>query len=1066
MALEQDPWELINEVSEGSEGTVEARVVLPLLSALGWRQEAVQAKLPVAVQLGRGSKQGIADFVISDPQDEDLGFIVVEAKRPGESLALAVEQAESYAHYLRAPYLLVTDGQECHLWRRNAYVKPQPLLQTQVSELSSHRAEWSSFLSPEAIRQWQALERESISLLPALDHAAAQAQSMATRKRTLVAQFLREKGGTTAERWISEWLELQSPWRDRFDEAQAVDEYMACFRGWPFPAAALDRLIAQLVELEMPAMMKSLFRRIESLERPALPHAMTFTLEGGDAAFGEENVVLQQTSIPMMVPWTESLDSIFQADQHDQSNQFASWLTTTDPTHDSLVEQVIKPAMRGEYAAALNVLERTPVPTDWSVERCLARKRLMGALYRLHGDSGRAENQYREAERLARSDLSGNLWVKRRLMLDLNAFLELGSFQALGEKHEEMLGILAWYSNPVVDAALGDMTQQVLKEAYEQQLDRPTTSRSSSYIFEGWRAYLKALFFAFASGDLYTVKMVHRQWAWTMLMLPHPHLRSILPPLWTIDDHDLLQKVIRAQPRESYAAWEERWDTHLLQRSPNLEGLDAQNRQRTVLHLIPLLAPYLADDTVRRLQEELVAGLVGLHRREREEPRGRRRAFPMIQGENFSSSYALEALVALAAELPLCSEHLTDLIRAVAGMPFSHFNAWRVLAAHDWLPEELSLAEELIEASVPLTDRLELNAWADFLRTLSLAYPTARGIQTLLIETVTDLENGGEYGLMASQRWFCLLCARWPGAISFVQEHAPPFFADQAEQLLHTTGQESYTIGIDHVIRSLPLLLEHYPEALTGRASLQILLSLVAASNNERLPLRYKKNVLATLEFCWPLLTFTQRKRLRRAFLKQSGSDTLAVAILRESPGPGYAPDTRPLQFHRLRLDILMDSPGLHEDWALLLDTLTDAQQFHRQEALDTLGFLLERERFPHADLYAMLLPLAGDRTRAGAYALYLCIKFPPRPTDRWHSIVINRMQKCIHEDDMQAIHAALSAIEQLLADHDFRRPCLEALAGLRTHVNRAVRTRVAHLSDGGEQLSPDATDPSGTSKL
>lgn len=304
---------------------------------------------------------------------------------------------------------------------------------------------------------------------------------------------------------------------------------------------------------------------------------------------------------------------------------------------------------------------------------------------------------------------------------------------------------------------------------------------------------------------------------------------------------------------------------------------------------------------------------------------------------------------------------------------------------------------------------------------------------------------------MDTQRWFSLLMKRWEGAVVFVKEHARPFFTDQAQQLQQATGRESYILGIDHAVRTFPMLLEHYPDALTAQARIQILLTLVGASHNEYLPLKHKHNILATLEHSWPLLTAAQRQRLRRAFLKQSDSDRLTLATLRESPGPGYAPDTRPLQFHRLQLYVLLDSPVLVQDWQLLLDTLTDDEQFHRQEALETLNFLLSEGRFPRADLYALLLPSTGGQTLSAGYALYLCIRFPPAPEDSWHAAVLHRVRRCIQKDDVQAIHAMLSAVEQLPSDHDFKGRCLIELVGLKTHANRRVRTRVTHLLDGNE---------------
>ena len=102
-----------------SEADVELRLVLPLLHALDYENDDIAPKYPVVFQEGRVGRRPEADFVCfwGLLRTRDNALLVVEVKKPGEALTDAKAQGESYAQNLRAPLLLLTNGEVLEIGR-------------------------------------------------------------------------------------------------------------------------------------------------------------------------------------------------------------------------------------------------------------------------------------------------------------------------------------------------------------------------------------------------------------------------------------------------------------------------------------------------------------------------------------------------------------------------------------------------------------------------------------------------------------------------------------------------------------------------------------------------------------------------------------------------------------------------------------------------------------------------------------------------------------------------------------------------------------------------------------
>jgi hypothetical protein len=296
--------------------------------------------------------------------------------------------------------------------------------------------------------------------------------------------------------------------------------------------------------------------------------------------------------------------------------------------------------------------------------------------------------------------------------------------------------------------------------------------------------------------------------------------------------------------------------THLLQRPRRPAAIDAQYRHLTSLRLIRLFAPYLHDDTVWNLRQELVSGLAEHHRRSRGKTRrDEYQPVPMIEGRHFSISYALEALCALTKELPLTVEQVQNLVTAVDGVPYSQLSAWQVLSAHTWRPEDWPAAQKALKTLQAIHQTWETNALVGLLTRLNDAYPeepaTTDALMQRLLVTAVPTDPGqlpDPDRLSALVRWHALLERRRPGAVPFVEREAPGHFQAVVNALGSATGRESLHVGVSHPVCLLPLLMEHYPGTLSPVQLTALLGGLIQALGNTSLPVSHKQDLYQTLQ--------------------------------------------------------------------------------------------------------------------------------------------------------------------------------------------------------------------------
>ena len=90
---------------------VKARIVIPFLKELGYKDNQIFLNVPIKAYLGRQSKVVYADLVV---KEEAQAIIVIEVKKPGIQLGeIEKEQAISYARQFSpkvVPIAVVTNG--------------------------------------------------------------------------------------------------------------------------------------------------------------------------------------------------------------------------------------------------------------------------------------------------------------------------------------------------------------------------------------------------------------------------------------------------------------------------------------------------------------------------------------------------------------------------------------------------------------------------------------------------------------------------------------------------------------------------------------------------------------------------------------------------------------------------------------------------------------------------------------------------------------------------------------------------------------------------------------------
>ncbi len=99
---------------------VEIKLIYPLVSFLGYKENEITIRHDVEVQVGRQGVKGEADWVLwSNDNGKRQAVVIIEAKAPSQTLDQIVQaQARSYAFALNAPVYALTNGREFHIYCR------------------------------------------------------------------------------------------------------------------------------------------------------------------------------------------------------------------------------------------------------------------------------------------------------------------------------------------------------------------------------------------------------------------------------------------------------------------------------------------------------------------------------------------------------------------------------------------------------------------------------------------------------------------------------------------------------------------------------------------------------------------------------------------------------------------------------------------------------------------------------------------------------------------------------------------------------------------------------------
>ncbi|UCV15477.1 type I restriction enzyme HsdR N-terminal domain-containing protein [Quatrionicoccus australiensis] len=150
-------WGKLAGAAAADEATVELQLVLPLLELLGYVKEDIAPKHSVIFQQGRRGRPHEADFAIFNGggRSKDNALLVVEAKKAGESLADARQQAESYAANLGAPLLLCTNGETIEVWQMQPAGTSKCVVVGQVLDVLSLQSKLEVVLRKEAAIEYK-----------------------------------------------------------------------------------------------------------------------------------------------------------------------------------------------------------------------------------------------------------------------------------------------------------------------------------------------------------------------------------------------------------------------------------------------------------------------------------------------------------------------------------------------------------------------------------------------------------------------------------------------------------------------------------------------------------------------------------------------------------------------------------------------------------------------------------------------------------------------------------------------------------------------------------------------
>lgn len=159
-------WEQLAGAAAANEATVELQLVLPLLALLGYGKEDIAPKHSVIFREGRKGRPHEADFAIfsGEGRSKADALLIVEAKKAGESLSDARQQAESYAANVGAPFLLCTNGEAIEIWQMQLAGASERVVAGQVSGILSLQPELEVLLRKEAAVEYKRqIQRPSLA---------------------------------------------------------------------------------------------------------------------------------------------------------------------------------------------------------------------------------------------------------------------------------------------------------------------------------------------------------------------------------------------------------------------------------------------------------------------------------------------------------------------------------------------------------------------------------------------------------------------------------------------------------------------------------------------------------------------------------------------------------------------------------------------------------------------------------------------------------------------------------------------------------------------------------------
>lgn len=168
-----------------SETDVRTQVAVPLLDLLGYPKANRAEEFPIYGFEGRKPLRAKpADIVLFNSTEhgerrdrEARGWVanhalmVVELKKPKESLDNAQGQAQFYAHWAKVPFYIMTNGKELVVYRMQGFFNDVCELYCLVEDLSREWGRIGKLLSFEAVKRYSAEYEIKTQDLPAVDYA-------------------------------------------------------------------------------------------------------------------------------------------------------------------------------------------------------------------------------------------------------------------------------------------------------------------------------------------------------------------------------------------------------------------------------------------------------------------------------------------------------------------------------------------------------------------------------------------------------------------------------------------------------------------------------------------------------------------------------------------------------------------------------------------------------------------------------------------------------------------------------------------------------------------------------